>query len=546
MMPDAPLTSDDPSTATGANGSAVWRPLAVLGVAQFLMVLDSAVMNVSVAQLVEDFDTEVTAIQAVITCYSLVMAAAMMTGGKIGDRIGRRTAFRVGLVVYGIGSVLTAVAGSVPVLLVGWSVLEGLGAALVLPALAALVAGSYEGPRRAFAYAVLGGIAGTGVAVGPIVGGLFTTSLSWRWVFVGEALLVALVLVLSRWLTEPRTTTRPAVDTLGAVLSASGLGLVVFGVLQSSSWGWFAPRNSPWEPFDLALTPFVIGAGVLLLWCFALWQHRRERRGTDPLVRLRLLDIAPLRAGLVSAFAQNIVLLGLFFTVPLYLQITQGLDAFETGVRMLPMSVTMMVFAMAGPALQARASARTIVRVGFAVLAAAGLLLVGTVRPALDSGSFAIAMAVLGIGVGLLASQLGNVIQSSVGDDDRSEVGGLQYTAANLGSAVGTALVGSVLLVALTSAFLDEVVADDRVSPAVRDTASVELQAGIPFVASEDVRVALAETELPDVEQRAVIDAYETSQLRGLRVAILVMSGLALVALFATSGLPGTREEPRP
>lgn len=521
------------------------RPLVVLGIAQFLMVLDSAVMNVSVSQLVEDFDTEVTAIQAVITFYSLVMAATMITGGKLGDLLGRRRAFRIGLVIYGVGSSLTAVAWSVPSLMVGWSILEGLGAALVLPALAALVGGTYEGKQRALAYGVLGGLAGTGVAVGPIVGGFFTTNLSWRWVFVGEALIVVCLIVLSRWLAEPPATDRPSIDTVGAVLSASGLTLLVLGVLQSSSWGWLLPRNSPIEPFGLALTPFVLALGAFVLWLFTVWQRRREDLGREPLVRLSLLRIPTLRSGLNSLFVQNTVLLGLFFTLPLFLQVTQGLDALETGVRMLPMSIFMMVFSMAGPLVQRVLSPRSIVRIGLLVSCASALLLVATVDPELDDVAFAVAMAVLGTGVGLLASQLGNIVQSSVGDDERGEVGGLQYTWLNLGSAVGTALVGSILLLGLTNAFLDEVSTNEQVAPEIRNALSIELSAGVPFVTTDVADQALASSGIGPDDRRAIIDDYADSQLDGLRIAILAMAGIALLGLFATADLPGKADAER-
>lgn len=513
----------------------------VLGIAQFLMVLDSAVMNVSVSQIVEDFDTEVTAVQFVITFYSLVMAATMITGGKLGDRLGRRRAFRIGLVIYGFGSALTAVSWSMPVLLVGWSVLEGLGAALVLPALAALVGGTYEGSQRTFAYGVLGGLAGTGVAVGPIVGGFFTATLSWRWVFVGEALIVAGVLLVSGWLDEPERRRDVQVDVVGAILSAAGLVLVVLGMLQSSSWGWLRPRNSPVEIAGLALTPFVMGAGALLLWAFTIWQQRMEGRGRQPLVRLSLLDNVSLRAGLNSLFVQNTVLLGLFFMLPLYLQLTQGFDALETGIRLLPMSIMMMVFSMAGPAIERRMSARTAVRIGLLVLTGAGLLLIATIDAEIDEFSFAITMGVLGIGVGILASQLGNVIQSSVGDEDRSEVGGLQYTWLNLGSAVGTALAGSVLIGALSTAFVSDIAADERIPAEVRSSATSELQAGVPFVSASEVETALAGTDLDAAVQTAIVESYRSSQLVGLRTAVVLVVGIGLVGLFFTRGLPNRR-----
>src|SRR5262245_23741643 len=369
------------------------------------MVLDQSVMNVSISQLVADFDTTVTTIQAVITLYSLVMAALMITGGKLGDLWGRRRVFAIGLVIYGIGSALTAASWSVPTLALGWSVLEGVGAAMVLPALVALTAGSYTGRARATAYGVLGGVAGAGIAVGPILGGWVTTNLTWRLVFAGEVVLVIAILLAVRLLREPEGGDRPTgLDWVGSVLSALGLGLIVFGVLQASNWGWLEPRDSPVEPFGFSLTPFVVGAGALVLWAFRAWERRRERLARDPLVRFEMFANPPLRGGLAMFLAQNLILMGIFFTIPLYLQVVQGFDAFETGVRMLPVSITMLIAAMSASKLS-RWPPRSIVRVGLGVLAIAVVVLLSTIEPEIDSTPFAVAMAMLGAGLGLLASQ---------------------------------------------------------------------------------------------------------------------------------------------
>src|ERR1700710_930481 len=227
-----------------------WGVLVVLGAAQFLMVLDQAVMNVAISQLVEDFDTAVTTIEAVIAFYALVMAGLMLTGGKLGDIWGRRRAFTIGLVIYGAGSALTAASWNVPSLMFGWSILEGIGAALVIPALIALVAGNYKGNDRAIAYGVLGGVAGAGIAVGPILGGWATTELSWRVVFIGEVVVAIGILIGTRLIKDPaREQEAPQLDWVGSVLSAAGLAVLVFGVLQASNWGWLQPRSSPLEPF---------------------------------------------------------------------------------------------------------------------------------------------------------------------------------------------------------------------------------------------------------------------------------------------------------
>jgi EmrB/QacA subfamily drug resistance transporter len=496
-------------------------------------------MNVSITQLVEDFDTDVTAIQAVITLYTLVMAAFMVTGGKLGDMWGRRRAFTIGLVVYGVGSGLTAVAPTLPVLALGWSIIEGLGATLVLPALAALVGGNYQGKDRAVAYGVIGGLAGAGIAVGPLLGGWVTTYLTWRLVFAGEVVVVVGILFAVRWIEDAERPSRPPqLDLVGAGLSVVGLALVVLGVLQSSTWGWLQPRNSPWTPFGLSLTPFVIGAGLVTLVLFRDWQLRRERIGKDPLIRFELFHIAPLRSGLSMLLAQNLILLGLFFAIPLYLQVVQGFDAFETGLRLLPVSVTMFVTAVCGPALGRRASPRRIVQVGIIVLVVATLWLLGTIDPQIDNLSFGLAMALLGVGMGLLASQLGNVVQSSVGASARSEVGGLQYTAQNLGSSLGTALIGSVLIGALANAFTRYIDEDPRVSAAVEEEVGVALQSGISFISTDAARSALEATDIPTDEINALVENYANAQLMGLKIALLAAAAIALASYRFTRALP--------
>lgn len=520
-----------------------WTALAVLATAQLLLVLDTAVMNVSISTLVEDLDTDVVAIQGVITTYSLVMAALMIVGGKLGDRWGRKRAFTIGLGIYAVGSALTAVAPNVGVLVVGWSVLEGTGAALALPSMVALVAGSYRGHERATAYGVLGAAAGVGVAVGPILGGWVTTSLSWRLVFVGEVLLVLVILAGVRTLSEPPgPARRPDLDLFGALLSALGLALLVLAALNASTWGWLQPRSSPLTPFGFALTPFVAAAGGGVLAAFAAWQRRREAQGRDPLVRLALLSRQELRAGLGTALAQNVLLLGLFFTLPLYLQLVLGLDAFRTGIRLLPVSVALLLSSLAGPRLAMRFGPRAVVRVGLATIFAATLGVLGVLGPELAGVGFAVAMATLGTGMGLVASQLGNVVQSAVDDAARGEAGGLQFTAQNLGAALGTALVGAIVLSSLTATLADRVATDERLEPALRAQAAVQVSDGVAFVDLGTVREALGDTELAETEVDVLVEDYADAQLVGLRSALLGVAALALVALGTTRRLPRTTD----
>ncbi len=516
-----------------------WRALAVLSLAQFLMVLDQAVMNVSISQLVEDFDTTVTVIQAVITFYALTMAALMLTGGKLGDVWGRRKAFTIGLVIYGAGSALTAVSANVGQLFLGWSVLEGIGAALVLPALVALTASTYKGADRAVAYGVIGGVAGAGIAVGPILGGWVTTELTWRYVFVGEVVVALIIVLLAGWIVDPpKPKPTPKVDWVGAALSAVGLSLVVYGILQASEWGWMTNANSPVAPLGLALTPFVVGAGFVMLGLFVAWSEHRTKAGRDPLFRLGLFDAPPLKAGLEMFLLQNLILMGVFFSIPLYLQVVQGLDALQTGIKMLPVSVAMFALSFIGARLSKSWTPQRILRLGLWVLLVSVLLLAATIEPVLKGPAFAFSMALLGVGMGLLASQLGNVVQSSVGPRDRSEAGGLQYTAQQLGSSIGTALIGAIVISALASTFLSNVASNPEISDDVSDQISVQINSSIQFVPSADLAAYLIETDLSPDEQQAIVDGYAEGQLVALRIGLVVAAGIVVYALFVARRIP--------
>ena len=533
-------TGESQSTQVSPAPKTSWLPLVALAIAQFVMVLDQSAMNVSISALVADFDTTVTTIQAVITLYCLVMAMFMLTGGKIGDIIGRRRTFVIGLVIYAAGSALTAVAPSVAVLTLGWSVLEGLGAALVLPAMVALIAGNFEGASRKVAYAVIGGVAGAGIAVGPILGGWATTEYSWRIIFAGEVLLVALILVMTPKVADAvRTGPAPKLDLVGSVLSSAGLGLVVLGVLQSSSWGWIKPKeDSPVTPFGFSLTLFLIAFGVFLLWAFVTWQARRESTGRDPLVHLALLKIAPLRSGLIGLFSQNLILMGVFFTIPLYLQLVIGLDALETGLKMLPVSIAMFLASAAGSRLSGRYPIRSIVRAGLATAMIATVMLLATIDPELDGSAFAWSMAVLGVGMGLIASQLGNVVQSSVDASGRGEAGGLQYTGQQLGSSVGVALLGAVVLSGLTSSFVSNISADERISSAVSEQVGVAAGSGVDFVSADQIQAAAQEAGLDEPTTEALVEDYESAQLQALKTGLLAAAFLALLSLAFTRDLP--------
>jgi hypothetical protein len=362
-------------------------------------------------------------------------------------------------------------------------------------------------------------------------------------VFAGEVVIATgIVLATPRLVRDAvREGPAPRLDWVGSVLSALGLGLVVYGVLQASSWGWLAPRDSPIEPFGFSLTPFVVAAGGVLLATFRAWERRQEERDRGPLVHFALLDRPVLRSGLVTFLGQNIVLMGVFFAIPLYLQIVQGFDAFETGLRMLPTSVTLLVTALLGARLATRFAPRAIVRAGFLFLLAAVAFLLGTIDPQIDTTEFNVAMAVLGVGMGLVVSQLGNVVQSAVGESDRSEAGGLQYTAQQLGSSLGTALIGAIVITGLAAAFSVNVADDPQISQAAKDQVSISLEGDLSFVSTDSVEQAAQAAGVPPAEADAIVASYADAQLKALKVGLLACGFVVLASLLATRNLPRRR-----
>jgi EmrB/QacA subfamily drug resistance transporter len=513
--------------------------LVIVALAQYLMVLDTTVMNVSIATLVVDLHTTVTGVQGAITLYTLVMATAMIPGGKLGDRWGRRRAFRIGLVVYAIGSGLTALSPNVTVLYLGWSIIEGLGAALIMPALPALIAGNFAAERRAQAYGMLAAAAAAAAATGPIIGGYVTTEFSWRWIFLAESVLCMAILTRTGVIAEAERGPKAPFDLLGAALSATGLGVVVLGVVKSSSWGWIVPHSSS-SPALLGLSPVVwlVLGGLAVLWLFLAHETRLELAGADPLVSPGVFANRPLRAGLQVLLSQYLIQSGMFFAVPLFLSIVLGLSALHTGVALLPLSIALVLAAVLTPRFAPRAAPRLVVRIGLGFMLLATVILFASITHDADARSLAPALLVMGIGIGLLASQLGNVIVSSVPVDRSSEVGGLQYTAQNLGASLGVALVGAVLIAGLASSLAKGVEASPTLDAAVKQQAGVALESGVAFVSDAQLRDALATTSIDQAQQEEIVRINVDSRLDALRQAMAAVALFVVIALFFTGALP--------
>jgi MFS family permease len=512
--------------------------LLTLAAGQFLMTLDSSVMNVSIATVAKDVGTTVTGIQGAITAYTLVMAALMITGAKIGAIIGRKRAFAIGCVIYGCGSFTTSIAQSLPVLLFGWSFLEGVGAALILPAIVALVAGNFPAEKRPAAYGLVAAAGAVAVAIGPLIGGFCTTYFSWRWVFAGEVLVVLVILILTRRIADAPVEERPQLDIVGAVLSALGLALLVFGVLRSGEWGWIEPKPEGPSWAGVSPTVWLVLGGLFVIWLFFCWQARRESRGEEPLVRTAMLRNRQLTGGLTMFFFQYLVQAGFFFVVPLFLSVALGLSAIETGVRLLPLSATLLAAAIGIPRFLPHLSPRLVVRVGLLSLLAGTVVLLGALDADAGPEVVFVPMLLVGLGIGALASQLGAVTVSAVPDDESPEVGGVQNTMTNLGASLGTALAGSLMIASLTSAFLTNIEQSPAIPAKATEQAQVELAGGVAFVSDADLEAVLDEAGATSAATDAALAANADARLAGLRSALGILAVLALLALFLAQAIP--------
>jgi MFS family permease len=415
------------------------RLLAPLALAQFICSFAGSNMNVMINDISEDLDTTVQGVQAAITLFLLVMAVLMIPCSKLTDRWGRKRCFIWGLILYGIGALLSAVSPGLGVLILGNSVLEGVGTALLIPPVYILTTLAFDDlTSRARAFGVISGMGGIGAAAGPLIGGVITTAISWRAAFVFQALVVATIVVLGRRLIDPIAPdpARPF-DAMGAVLSAVGMFFVVFGILLADT--------------DLVLMALFLVVGTALLVAFFVYIRRRERAGREPLLSTGLFRNRTSNLGLVTQNLQWLVLMGTSFTVAVFLQTVRGYNAIETGVIFTAATVGVLVSSLAAERLAKRRPQRTLIMAGFVVTAAGVGLLLALVGASSRVVAFAPGLLLIGLGLGVMLTPSVNVVQSSFPEEQQGEISGLSRSVSNLGSSFGTAIAGTILVSDLAS-----------------------------------------------------------------------------------------------
>jgi len=534
------------ATARPVSGTGI--VLLTLAAGQFVMALDTTVMNTAIATVADDVGTTVTGIQTAITLYTLVMASFMITGGKIGQILGRKRAFAIGCIIYACGSLTTSLAPNLTVLMIGWSGLEGLGAVLIMPAIVALVASNFGRPERPGAYGLVAAAGAIAAALGPLVGGAFTTYASWRWVFAGEVVIVLGILALTRRMNDRPAEAGVRLDLVGTALSAVGLALIVLGILKSGTWGLVQPKPDAPEWLGLSPVIWLVLAGGVALALFLRWENRRIDRGQGALFDPSMLRTIQLRSGVISFLFLFLIQAGLFFTVPLFLSVALGLSAIVTGVRLLPLSLALLVFAAGIPKVLPNASPRRVVRIGFMTLFVGLVLLIALLDVGVGPEIVTWPLLLAGAGIGAMASQLGSVTVSSVPDEQSGEVGGLQNTGTQLGASIGTALAGAILISVLTASFFTGIQSHPGVPESVASNAQTELASGIPFLSDADLQAALSDAHVPAPTADAIVETNSQSRIDGLRAAVASLALLSLVALAFTRGIPtvqpGSQSQP--
>jgi MFS family permease len=525
--------------------------LVLLAMAQLILTLDSTVMNVSISTLVVDLHTTVAGVQTAIAFYTLVMAAFMIAGAKVGDIIGRKKAFTIGLIIYGTGSLITSLAPNIRVLTFGWSILEGLGAALIIPAMISLITSNFvAGPKRVKAYGNLAAMAAIGAAIGPIVGGLLTTYASWRLVFAGEVLIVLYILFnRSKIKDAVLVGAKPRLDWLGAGLTAAGMFVIVQGILLANTYGFLKAR----VPFSIngnvvlqagQISPsiifVIIGLGIIGL--FVLWQKHRDKVGKDVLVHLRLFANTIVQSGLGSMITLYFLIGGVMYTMALYTQVNLGYDALKSGLVLLPLSVMIMLLASRGPTIATKFAPRYIIRAGFLTIFV-GVVVIGIFGSKATSGwALTPGIAIVGAGIGIIMSQLQNLVQSSVESKDTSETSGLMATFQNLGMSLGTAMSGVLLIISLLNISGQLIAQNTTLNEAQKSQLTTAYAQNAQIASNAQVEAATA--SLPPELSSQVVDINAQARQAALSRVFILFGIFSLLGLIATIKLPTTKPGP--
>lgn len=464
-----------------------WGSLIVLSLALSIIVIDTTLLNVSLRSIIEDLKTDLQSMQWVITTYSLMLAAFTITGGRLGDLFGRKKMFMIGAVIFALGSLIASLSTSVGMMIWGEAIIEGIGAALMMPATSSLLVSNFKGRDRAIAFGVWGGIAAAAAAVGPILGGYLTSNYSWRWGFRINIIVVLLLLVGSYLIKESKDTEeKPTLDFMGIVLSALGLLGVVFGIIESSRYGWLQAKESfaigsftVSSIGDFSITIPAMIWGVIFIALFILWEMRMDKKGKTPLVSLNLFKNKQFNLGVITTGIISLGQTGIIFSLPIFFQAVKGLDAFHTGLGLLPLSVSLFIGALLSAFIVKKIHPKTLILIGLTINIIAYIVLILSLNIDATPWSLAPGLLLYGAGMGLVMAQISNMTLSAVSVQESGEASGVNNTFRQIGSSLGAAIIGAVLLSTLATN-MTQSIKDSHIIPEAAKSQIIEKVAQQP------------------------------------------------------------------
>ncbi len=503
------------TTAVPEESSGDQRLAILLAMAMFVLVVDTSLMNVSISAVVHDLDTTASGVQSAIALEALVSAAFILIGSKVGDLIGRKRAYVLGLLGYAVGALSMTLSQSLLPIVIFWAIIGGLGASLLLPAMQSLIHGNFEGAMQRRAYALVGAAAAIAAAVGPLVGGFITTYLSWRVAFFGEVVIIAIVLAGSKLVRDVPYTGSRGVDVVGAILSAVGMGGVVLGILV-------------WQEGGESVV-LLIAVGVVALGSLARWLVRRKREGKPALLDVGLFESRYFRLGITSQTLQQIALGGLMIALPIYLQMVLEYNAMEAGLSIAPLSLSMFgVAVLAGKKAGHRSPSR-IIRAGFLLLVVGVAVLIPIV-PRADSGwAMVVPLLIAGAGLGLLVSQLNNYTLSPIEEERVSEAAGVNSAGGSFGLSFGLAFAGAIMLASLSLVFTHMADSSKVLSPAEQQQVAQGLEENAEVMTNTHLAELLAGQ--PADVQAEILRINTDARPIALQIALLIPLLAALLGL---------------
>ena len=525
---------------------AKWTPLIVLSTALMIIIIDTTVLNVSIKNILGDLNTTVQNIQWVISAYALTLAALTVTGGRLGDLFGRKRMFITGALLFAVGSLITSFAPTIAWVIFGNAIVEGIGAALMMPATAALLVNNYRGKDRALGFAIWGGVAASAATIGPILGGWLTTNYSWRWAFRINLVVVVLLVIGSRFIKEARDRAeKRELDLIGILLSSLGLIAVVYGLIESSTYGWgrakegFALFGHPFTPFNISISPIAIGVGLILLSVFSVFEYKHEAKGHTPLVSLGLFKNKQFTAGSVTTAMLALGQTGLIFAIPIFYQSVLGLDAFHTGLGLVPMSLAVMIGAPLSLKLVKYLLPKQIIQLGFIISALGSAYLFAVLSTTSTVWTLAPGLFIYGIGMGFGFSQLSNLTLSAVSVEQSGEASGVNNTLRQVGASFGSAIIGAALIATLTSSVVKKLEA----SPVLPESSRAKIVSSVKEAGSNiEFQNPSAHATLPSVILNEIVKSTHEATVEGNKVALMFTGGFSLLALVFSSLLPNIRD----